>query len=207
MKRFPKALQAMLLGALVAGAGSGLWAANLPSQVQQGSCSEPSQILSCSNSLTQVVNAGLGMLAATGTAFLTAAGTAEQTAVTTTLPGNIMVQAGNSIRQRCWGGAANNGNVKTVKLYFGSSIGTLSVTASAATNWEFEALTVATSPTAQTTEFRALQNNTSAPIAITNVTSADTPLAGTVILKCTLTDGTNSVGDLSMSGYLAEIIK
>lgn len=164
---------------------------------------DPSQFNATINGVIQSVNNNVGSLTATGTAFATAAGTAEQTAAQYTIPGNLIV-AGSTVRQTCWGTAANNANVKTSKLYFGTSSASLIVTASAATQWLMEAVTIATGTAAQTTVFRS--TNTAVAPAISNAAGTDNTASGTITTKCTLTDATSSAADLTMQGYLVEIV-
>lgn len=165
---------------------------------------DPSNQLANLNTLTANVNGNVGQLTATGTAFSTATGTGEQTAASYTIPPTLVTGPNPVLHQRCWGTRANNGDVVTAKLYFGAQSASLVVVASAATNWEIEAWTSISGVAINATEFKS--TNTGVASVIAEAAGTDNLALGTIVTKCTLTDGSSSAGDGVMNGYFLEII-
>lgn len=188
------------LGALVTAAVAG----TVP-YLSGASLQEPSQELATLNQMLQNINNSFGRLTSTGTQFATAAGTAEQIAAQYTIPPTLIpTTPGYVFRQKCWGTRANNTDVVTARLYFGAEVVSLTITASAATNWEIEGTTVTNGAAIQTTEWKA--TNGGAATAITETTGTDNTSSGTIVAKCTLQDGTSAANDGIMNGYLAEAV-
>src|SRR3990167_189866 len=84
--------------------------------------------------------------------------TGEDDLMTYALAANKLNAAGNGVRILAWGTAANNANVKTLKLKFGSdTILSQSLTASQAGFWEIQAVVLRTGSDKQDTDQPLLQ--------------------------------------------------
>lgn len=72
-------------------------------------------------------------------------GTGEDDLISHSLPANSLNKNGVTVRIRAWGSAANNANLKTLRLRFGSRVAlSTSLTVSQAGFWEINAIFVRT---------------------------------------------------------------
>src|SRR5215469_11696599 len=109
----------------------------------------------------------------------TATGTTEQTLGTYTLPAGMLDVTGRHLRITATMLAANNADVKTMKCYHGASVGSISVTVSAATVAKCQLDVIKTGASTQQVVFTAL--NGAAVIAGTVTAGTDTDTAAIVI--------------------------
>ena len=171
-------------------------------------CSEPSQSLYCYNQIIGQVNGFLGLVAALPGPVASVATTAEQTLATTPLPPGTLTTAGQTLRLKCGGTTASNGNTKSAKLYFGTgaTISTGNFTASGVA-WELELIVSANGLTQPNSQFlgRGSESTTTvAPVAGQNTTDN---LSNAVTAKCTVTQGTASAADLTLEDFIIEQVK
>jgi len=172
---------------------------------------EPSQTLGTENTVIGSLNNHFGALAAQGTPFSLAANTTEQIAAQFTIPPAIFpigLTQSATLHQKCWGTRANNADVVTARVYFGAEVASLTVTASAATNWSIDAWTsvasVTSSASTNQTLFQAI--NTAVAATLTEATGVDNVFSGAVVAKCSVQSSVAAAGDAVVNGYLAEII-
>lgn len=193
-----------LTGLLLSGAAA--FGANL-SLLSGPTYSEPSQILNTINTLIRNINAGVGGLinAQTG-AVATGTGTAEQTLQTYTMPAGQLAAAGQSVRVRCWGTTGANGNNKTRKLYFGTSVIATATEAANAQNWVLELVVMRTGAATQSVSGTGLAG-TGGVTPLSYINQGTDSLTAAVVIKCTGTDGTSSASDITANGMLVEQIK
>ena len=174
----------------------------------QLACQEPSQSAYCANQLIQTMNSYLGLVAVLPGPIASTATTAEQTLATTSLPPNTLSVPGQTLRLKCGGATAANGNTKSAKLYFGTgaSISTGNFTASAAA-WELELIVTDAAITQPNSVYvgRGTESTTVvAPVAGNNVTDN---LTTAITAKCTVTQGTASAADLTLEDFVIEQVK
>lgn len=200
MKKFLAAAAAIALSGAVA------FAANIP-LLSGPNYSDPSQVLGTANAVIQAVNTGVGGLINAQTATVsTGAGTTEQILQTYTMPANQLSTAGQSVRVRCWGRTAANGNNKTRKLYFGANVISTATEAANDQPWFLELLVMRTGAATQVVN----GNGMAGTGGITNLnysTTGTEDLTAGVVIKCTGTDGTDSAGDIITYGMITEQIK
>lgn len=125
--------------------------------------------------------------------------TGEDNLISVTLPANWLNCDCKAISVKAWGTTANNGDAKTLKLYFGSAvILTNSLTVSVAGKWTVEAIIVRTAANAQDVfaELRETGNDDS-DIEIGTATQTDT---ADITIK--LTGEATSTNDIVNEGLL-----
>jgi hypothetical protein len=211
MRKLLSIFAATLTAAIIAGGVA--WSAFIPFLTPNSpagiACSEPSQSLYCYNQIIGTVNGYLGLVAALPGPIASTATTGEQTLATTPLPPGLLSVAGQTLRLRCGGTTASNGNTKSAKLYFGTgatiSTGNFSTSGAA---WELELLVTAgtTIATANSVYIgRGTQNTTVvAPVSGNNLTDN---LSNAVTAKCTVTQGSASAADMTLEDFIIEQIK
>lgn len=132
----------------------------------------------------------------------TAAGTSAQILGTYTIPTGILAATGQGIKIRAWGSTAANANAKTMALTFGATtVATCNGTTSGA-NWSLEAEVYRNAATTQVAIGKSIYNAT---IALTESAPAET-LANAIVATFTATDGTNSASDITMKGFVVELV-
>lgn len=91
-------------------------------------------------------------------------GTGEDTLCSYTLPASSITATGRGIKYESWGTIANNGNAKTLKIYFGVSMITVTMPTSIEANWVSTARVVRTGTSAQkyAVEVRVIDSGTNA---------------------------------------------
>ena len=196
-------LKKFLTGVLAAAFIGGLAAASNISLLSGPQ--DPSQLLATVNSLIQSINSGVnGRLTAV---VVPASNTtsAEQTLATYTLPANRIAATGDAVRIRCWGTTAANSNLKTIKVYFGTSSFSSASAGGAPNNKTFDADFVVVRSAA------ALQNITGRiafDLTSTTWQTTATPTdswAANQTIKCTGTGASNT--DITVNGMLVEQVK
>lgn len=131
-------------------------------------------------------------------------GTGEDNLISYTLPANTLSADGNGVRITAWGTGANNGDAKTLKLYFGTAaILTTSLTTSQVDTWRVEATVWRTGSNAQDYESRLNQAGTTSIIDVENGTTTQTDTA-TITIK--LTGEATSNNDIINEGLLVEVL-
>lgn len=166
---------------------------------------DPSQLLATVNSLIQSINFGVnGRL----TAVVTPAGNTtsiEQTLMTYTLPANRIAATGDAVRIRCWGNTASNSDVKTLKVYFGTSSFSSATAGGAPNNKAFDAdfLVVRSGAATQTITGRIGFDLTTTTWQ-NSTTGADSWAANQTI-KCTSTS--SAASDMTIQGMFVEQVK
>jgi hypothetical protein len=135
--------------------------------------------------------------------FSTAAGTGAQTGHTYTLPASALIDTGRGVRIKAWGHTAANANNKTVTVNFGAATFTTGAIAANAKDYYIDVTVVRTGASAQTWVTDGYVNG--APISFATYSSQTGTLTqtetGTLTVSTTLTDGTNSAGDIVESGF------
>ncbi len=166
---------------------------------------DPSQLLATVNTLIQSINFGVnGRL----TAVVTPAGnttTAEQTLATYTLPANRIAATGDAVRIKCWGTTAANVDLKTVKIYFGTTSFSSASAGGAPNNKAFDAdMLVVRSGAATQDIVGRIAYDLTLQTTQTSVAGADSWAANQTI-KCTGTAAGN--GDITVQGMYVEQVK
>jgi len=166
---------------------------------------DPSQMLATINSLIQSINFGVnGRL----TAVVTPAGnttTAEQTLATYTLPANRIAATGDAVRIRCWGTSAANSDLKTLKIYFGTTSFSSATAGGAPNNKVFDAeMFVVRSGAATQDIVGRIGFDVTSQSLQTSVAGTDAWTANQTI-KCTSTSAAS--GDLTLQGMYVEQVK
>jgi len=127
----------------------------------------------------------------------------EDNLITYSLPANALYKTAAAVRITAWGTAANNGNAKTLKMYFGTQlILAYSLTASQAGLWEIVAIVGKTGSNTQDYHARLLE----APndqIDIEQGTGAETDTAA-ITIKCT--GEATATNDIVQEGMLVELM-
>jgi hypothetical protein len=137
-----------------------------------------------------------GVINSDTTAGSTTAVVTEETLITYTLPANSLNVNGKAIRIRVSGITAANTNVKTIRLYFGTTVLMSNDITTTPNNqgWEFEATVIRTAATTQKCVSRgtvATANQT------TTYQESGQTLTSTVIIKITGQNGTASATDIT----------
>ena len=168
----------------------------------------PANRLDDINTLRQAVNtafqSNLGLLNVQTTSTGTGADTTEDTLATFSLPAASLSSYGDTLRIRAYGTCAANANNKTMKLYFGSEVITTPTAATNAKNWSLELVVTNSGSNTQVVIGNGLVDTT----AVTPyfATGAENVNTATVTIKCTGTNGTSSAGDVTLKGFIVEII-
>lgn len=135
---------------------------------------------------TSTSRATLGGTAEVNTTAVGNVGVGEDDLITYTMPANALGTNGDFVKIRAWGTTANNANAKVVKLYFGTTFITLTLTASQNDTWIIDATIVRVASNGQeaigsisdwnagTPQFKNFQNGSLAQ-----------DLTAAVVIKCT----------------------
>lgn len=130
-------------------------------------------------------------------------GTSETDLKTCALPAALLARTGDSVRVRVWGTAANNGNSKTYRLYFGATV--IMTFNTSATNQVWEDIGEISRTGAATQIAVGFQNQ---PISgyqgFASTTPAET-LSGAVTVKMTGQSGTGS-SDITAKNMSVEFV-
>lgn len=111
-------------------------------------------------------------------------GAGEDGLMSYSMPVNTMSVDNCSIEITAFGITTNNVNVKTIKLYFGSTvIASGSLTAAVAGNWLLKANVIRVTSTTQKATAERLQSNTSDAVCF--YTTPGETLANVITIKCT----------------------
>lgn len=144
-----------------------------------------------------------GRLYSTGTAVNTGANTTETDGATYTVPANSLSANGQTLRFRVYGTTAANANTKTVQLYWGgTSVYTTGAVAANAKPWFLNLTIIRTAAGAQTVVVEG-QFNAAAVAAVTTATKDET---GALIVKNTMTNGSATASDCTMSAANLEYL-
>lgn len=130
------------------------------------------------------------------TAGSTTAVTSEENLITYTLPANALDATGRGLRIKAAGSTAANTNVKTIRLYFGSTVvmsNNVTTTPNAA-GWEFECEIFRTSAT---TEKAIARGTVGSAQQTTTYTGVGETLTGALTIKVTGQNGTASAADIT----------
>ncbi|MCK5583347.1 MAG: hypothetical protein KAI33_06130, partial [Elusimicrobiales bacterium] len=135
----------------------------------------------------------------------TAADTAEHELITYALPADSLSANGKGIRVKIWGTTANNANVKTIKLYFGSTAHVSNdVTASPDNvHWEFEMMVFRTGSNAQDATGYGTLGSVLQSTKFAAYTETDTVA---ITIKVTGQSGTGTLNDIVAEGMIVEFI-
>lgn len=154
--------------------------------------------------LTANENAGLSYKLTVNTTQVGNVGAGEDDLITYSLPANTLNANGRGVRITAWGTTANNGDSKTVKLYFGSAILTTALTVSQVSTWRIVAEVFRVSSNNQ--DYVAQLNQGGATTIVDIEESAITETDSSAItIKCTGTATSND--DIIQKGLLVELIK
>jgi len=130
-------------------------------------------------------------------------GAGEDDLITYTLPAEALMKTGSGVRIKAWGTAANNGNAKTLKAYFGGQlILTYSLTTSQAGLWEINAIVGKTGSNTQDYHSR-LDESPNDQVHQENGTGAQTD-TNAIVIKCTGEATANN--DIVQEGMLVEVM-
>jgi hypothetical protein len=128
--------------------------------------------------------------------------TGEDNLITYTLPALALLKVGSAIKIKAWGTAANNGNAKTVKLYFGVVVLTYALTAGAARVWCIEATIVKNG--ASTQDAFARLTETPGNVIDQEITAPNQVDTAAITIKCT-GEGV-ATNDIVQEGLLVEVM-
>lgn len=154
--------------------------------------------------LTANEHGGLTYRLNTNTTEVGNAGVGEDNLISYTLPANSLSTNGYGVRITAWGTTANNGDAKTVKLYFGSVILTTSLTINQASVWHIEAMIFRTASNAQDYVAKLSQGGSTTIQDIEQGTLTETD-SSTITIKTT--GEATSDNDIICKGQLVEFIK
>lgn len=130
--------------------------------------------------------------------------TVETDLLTYTLPAGALSANGMGVRITTWGTMANNGNTKTVRVYFGATAVTTLATAVAANQQFFAQATILrVTATTQTAVGNLFWTGLSA--ANLGVSTPAETLSGAIVLKLTGQSGTAG-GDVTSAGFVVEAL-
>lgn len=136
-------------------------------------------------------------------------GIGEDNLITYSLSANSLDAAGKGIRVTAWGTKANNGNAKTVKIYFGSTaMATLALATGIAGQWSAQAVIFSTGVDTQTYNATLQEHNTAFSNSILidhGVSTSAQDDGAAIIIKCTGTGTSNN--DIVQTGLLVEYLK
>lgn len=140
-----------------------------------------------------------GVLTASTTSAQTGANTTETDLWTYVMPANTLATDGHSLHITAFGTLANNGNTKTIKLYFGSTVLTVNYGAAGTGSWRAEADVFRTGAATQVAQGTLSYFNGAGTETVASRTVVTTPaetLSGAVTIKVSGTNGTASAGDI-----------
>lgn len=169
---------------------------------------DPSGLQGTLNQLIQSINNNVqNKLYGNAIAVNTTAVTTEETLYTYTLPAGYLAQAGDSVRAECAAQSAATATVKTLRLYFGTSV--VAATGTSNNTSQFVTFTATRGATAASQSFVGNGMGGAAGIVPTAVvTTAGTDnLAADVIIKCTGQNGTANANDISGKKMMVEAVK
>ncbi len=166
---------------------------------------DPSQLLATVNTLIQSINFGVnGRL----TAVVSQAGnttTAEQTLSTYTLPANRIAATGDAVKIRCWGNTASNVDLKTIKIYFGTTSFSSASAGGAPNNKAFDAEMLVVRSGAATQQIVGRIGFDLTLNTLQNSAAGADSWAANQTIKCTGTGAGN--GDITVTGMYVEQVK
>ncbi len=166
---------------------------------------DPSQLLAVVNSLIQSINFGVNGRLTANVAPASNATTGEDILATYTLPANRIAATGDAVRVRCWGVTNSNNDVKTLKLYFGTSSFSSATAFPQPNNKKFDASMLVMRTGAATQRIVTSIAMDLTPNSIqTSITGADS-WATNQVIKCTGQSSTSY--DLTVEGMLIEQVK
>jgi hypothetical protein len=134
-------------------------------------------------------------------------GTSETDLATYSLPGGTLSANGKALRITAFGSFASNANLKTVKVYFGSTVIFQPASSNGSTgNWAAFGYVIRTGATSQVTWGRAAQTSGGNESANTNpITTPAETLSGAVTIKVTGQSSAAS-NDVLLKGFVIEIL-
>ncbi len=137
-----------------------------------------------------------GVINADTTSGATTAVTTEETLITYTFPANSLDVNGKAIKIRVSGITAANANVKTIRLYWGTTVLMSNDITTTANNlgWEFEALVIRTAATTQKCVSRGTVGTAN---QTTTYQGSGQTLTASVTIKVTGQNGTASANDIT----------
>ena len=145
-----------------------------------------------------------GVLDVNTTEYSTPADTAEHDAITYSLPANTLNANGKIIRLTAWGELAGNGNLKTIKLYCGSTaINNANTAAAGQTNFRFTADIIRTGAGAQESIGYSMFKTNTFGSGFTTPAEDET---GAITLKITVQNGAVSAADIVVHGMMVEVL-
>ena len=127
-------------------------------------------------------------------------GTGEDDLISVNVDPNVLLKD-NGVRITAWGTTANNANAKTLKVYFGSLIQTITLPASVAGVWKLTAYVFSTSVDNQ--KYVSELHNSNATIDQESGTLTESESAA-ITVKCTGTATTTN--DITQEGLVIELI-
>lgn len=117
-------------------------------------------------------------------------GSGEDDLMTYTYPANTLAVTGRAVRFTFSGAFANNANTKTVKVYFGASMISVSLPTLTAGNYEGVATIYRTGSSTQRYAVKVTTDTTTVPVSIANGTLSQTE-TGSITIKLTGTATSN----------------
>ncbi|MCH8049345.1 hypothetical protein IH979_01390 [Patescibacteria group bacterium] len=124
--------------------------------------------------------------------------------MTYSLPANSLSADGKGVRISAWGTSAANGNTKTVKLHFGSTVlRQVGPSALNAQDWRIEATLIRTGASTQDAVGTELVDNSS--VFITHSEPAE-DTTGAIIIKVSAESGSSASNDIVQEGMLIEYL-
>lgn len=132
--------------------------------------------------------------------------TTETTLFTFSLPASVLNAVGKAVRITTWGNTANNGNAKTIKLYFGATNFATALTISQVTDWDVNGLVSYITNTTQAGFGQLLEGSdaNANPGFLTRAMNPTETLSGAVTIKVTGTGG--ATNDILCFGMLIEVL-
>jgi hypothetical protein len=159
-----------------------------------------------------------GLGSSTGFAFLAGtlslqstpvsnSGTGETTLFTYDLPANGLVTTNRGVKISCYGSSANNANTKTLRVYFGTAMQTITIPAAVPGDWEVVSTIVRTGASAQRYASKTLVENdtTNATLTFINQGTLTQTETGAITIKVTGQSGTAS-NDLTSNLFEVDAI-
>lgn len=144
-----------------------------------------------------------GRLTTVTTQVGTDANTNEKDLATYSLPAGSLATDGQAVKITAFGTVAANGNTKTIRIYFGSTVIRARVTTANGVAWYFEGTVVRTSATAQ----KATADITiSGPGPAPEYTTPAETLANAVTIKVTGQNGTGQANEIVLQGLMVEVL-
>lgn len=186
-------------------ASAGLFAGQYGRATLVTGAQDPSQINATINGVINNMNAiAPGLLFSQPTTVATATGTAEQFLATYNLPAGYLANVGQAIRVKATFSYAANTQVKTPKLYFGTSAitGTANSTSGATASLTCDIVKSGTAT--QNVQCTGMDAAVDLTNAFTSGTDDDT---AAIAIRASCTDGTSSAADCNLRTMLVESIR